>query len=210
MPPRPIKSQRLIIQKRLTRRRFARASYHKGPSSSTSSSSTSSPHAIIMEGVSTAPEVPRVVSENGPVVGVGRTPGYKYPTPSLDYLADTKQSVIYKSVGMDRGRKNLLINSLHPPPPGVDGNAKLIDGEVVRVVHRKVLSQNASWREIEDGLKEKAVVTLLEEEEKGEEELVSWLRGFEGNWILHYMFRRRHTTYLDGLRRLEKKKRIRG
>lgn len=78
------------------------------------------------------------------------------------------------------------------------------------MVHRKVLSRNISWREIEGGLKEKAVVTLLEEEEKGEEELVSWLRGFEGNWILHYMFRRRHTTYLDGLRRLEKKKRIRG
>lgn len=78
------------------------------------------------------------------------------------------------------------------------------------MMHRKVLSQNMSWREIEDSLKEKAVATLLEEEEKGEEVLVSWLRGFEGNWILHYMFRRRHITYLDGLRRLEKQKRIRG
>lgn len=85
-----------------------------------------------------------------------------------------------------------------------------MDDLVVRMIHRKVLNQNISWRDIEDSLKEKAVVRLLEEEEKDEAELVSWLRGFENNWILHYMFRRRHTTYLDGLRRLEKQKRIRG
>lgn len=73
-----------------------------------------------MEGVSTsdlAPEITTsVVSGDGPAVGVG-PPRFKYPTPSLEYLADTKQSDIYKSVGMDRGRKNLLINSLYPPPP---------------------------------------------------------------------------------------------
>lgn len=60
------------------------------------------------------------------------------------------------------------------------------------------------------GLKQKAIIQLFEEEEKDEPVLVSWLREFEGNWILQYLFRRRHTTYLDGLRRLEKKKRIRG
>lgn len=67
-----------------------------------------------------------------------------------------------------------------------------------------------SWRDIDPSLKKKAVIQLFEEEERDEAELVAWLRGFEGDWILHYLFRRRHTTYLDGLRRLEKKKRIRG
>lgn len=47
-------------------------------------------------------------------------PVFRYPTPSLEYLADTKQSDIYKSLGMDRGRKNLLVNSLcWPYPPAV-------------------------------------------------------------------------------------------
>lgn len=82
--------------------------------------------------------------------------------------------------------------------------------KVVRIIHRKVLSQNISWRDIDPSLKKKAVIQFFEEEERGEAELVAWLRGFEDNWILHYLFRRRHTTYLDGLRRLEKKKRIRG
>lgn len=139
-------------------------------------------------------------------------PVFRYPTPSLEYLADTKQSDIYKSLGMDRGRKNLLVNSLYWPYPLLWGREvnRACTHIVVRIIHRKVLSQNTSWRDIDMGLKQKAIIQLFEEEEKDERELVSWLRGFEGNWILHYLFRRRHTTYLDGLRRLEKQKRIRG
>lgn len=52
-------------------------------------------------------------------------PVFRYPTPSLEYLADTKQSDIYKSLGMDRARKNLLVNSLYWPYPPCCGNAKL-------------------------------------------------------------------------------------
>lgn len=80
-----------------------------------------------MEEISTsdlAPEITSVVSENSPAVGVG-PPRFKYPIPSLEYLIDTKQSDIYKSVGMDRGRKNLLINSLYRLYPYRCGNAKL-------------------------------------------------------------------------------------
>lgn len=41
---------------------------------------------------------------------------FQFPTPTLEYLADTKQSDIYRSLGMDRRRKNLLVNSLYPAP----------------------------------------------------------------------------------------------
>lgn len=68
-----------------------------------------------------APKTTSLVSGENPALVVRSLPPvFKYPTPSLEYLADTKQSDIYKSVGMDRGRKNLLINSLYrvsPSPP---------------------------------------------------------------------------------------------
>lgn len=61
---------------------------------------------------------------------------FQFPTPTLEYLAHTKQSDVYRSLGMDRRRKNLLVNSLYPAPGGkwsaYEWHAKLCGSSTAR------------------------------------------------------------------------------